>query len=218
MSLYNPSHPSAFQTTLEPPAASRCFFLLPEDGTERKPAGLEWLMMQGFGRTTWHLQRHHNTPVPTLHLQREFPFTLNTEKMGKSRKKNTPFSLVGEKCDFIIVTCGFLGVCRRSHNYLERWSSGDGASGFLIHLPPVLHQVLPHSWAPCVPTALGWSRRSFFSEIHLLPTFAPIWGWAFPAFKSTNTCGSLFLAGCIINGSLSCGAMARLVGKMSKFL
>lgn len=41
------------------------------------------------------LAETHNSPIPTLHLQRDFPFTVNTVKMGKSGKKN--FSL-WEKC------------------------------------------------------------------------------------------------------------------------
>lgn len=37
----------------------------------------------------------HNSPIPTLHLQRDFPFTVNTAKMGKSGKKNF---YLWEKC------------------------------------------------------------------------------------------------------------------------
>lgn len=180
--LYNPPCPSSFQNTLEPPVASRCFFVLPKDGMERKMAGLEWLKMQSFRRTTWHLQRHRNTPDPTLHLQREFPFTLNTAKMGKSRKKNTPFSLVGEKCDFIIVKCVFLGVCRRSHNYLERQRGGDGAFGSLVHLPPVLHQVLPTPEPPVSPQLYAGPGRAAFQKFTCYLHF-PYLGMNFPCLS-----------------------------------
>lgn len=150
--LYNLSHLLAFQTTLEPPVASRCFFFassLRMAWREKQQVLNGWRcrISEGLCGSCRDTQLSHSYAPSAKRL----PFHCKHRKNGKKQKEK--FLLVGEMCDFITAKCGFLGVCRRIHNYLERESGGDGASGSLACFPPVLHQVLTHCWAPPVTAA-----------------------------------------------------------------
>lgn len=66
----------------------------------------------GFQKDYVALAETHNSPIPTLHLQRDFPFTVNTVKMGKSRKKKI---YLWEKCVISsLQSVGFLGCVEES--------------------------------------------------------------------------------------------------------
>lgn len=144
--LYNPSHLLTFQATLEPPVPSRCFFSssLRMAWREKQQIlnGWKCRISERLCGSCRDIQLSHSYAPSAKRL----PFHCKHSKNGK--KQRGKFLLVGEMCDFITAKCGFLGVCRRIHNYLERQSGGAGASGSLACFPPVLHQVLTLSWAP----------------------------------------------------------------------
>lgn len=167
--LYNPSHPFTFQTTLEPPVASRCFFP-PPWGWYREKNSRSW-MVEGavFQKDCVALAETHSSPIPTLHLQRDFPFTVNTVKMGKSGKKNF---YLWEKCVISsLQSVGFLGCVRES---TITWRDKVVEMG-LLALWPTFLLCCTRSWPTPEPLLLlqlhCWLRRSYFSEIHLLPAF-----------------------------------------------
>lgn len=148
--LYNPPHPLTFQTTLEPPVASRLFSSSLRMVWREKQQilnGWRCRVSEGLCGSCRDTQLSHSYAPSAKRL----PFHCKHSKNGKKRKEK--FLVVGEMCDFITAKCGFLGVCRRIHNYLEKQSGGDGASGSLACLPPALDQVLTHSWAPLVTAA-----------------------------------------------------------------
>lgn len=135
------------------------------------------------------LAETHNSPIPTLHLQRDFPFTVNTAKMGKSGKKNF---YLWEKCVISSLwSVGFLGYVGES---TITWRDKVVEMGLLALWSPLL-LCCPRSWPPPEHPLLlqlhCWPRKRCFLEIHLLP--------AFPLFKeefSLLWLGSWFLAGC----------------------
>lgn len=87
----------------------------------------------GFQKDYVALAETYNSPIPTLHLQRDFPFTVNTVKMGKSREENF---YLWEKCVISsLQSVGFLGCVEES---TITWRDKVGELGLLALWPAFL--------------------------------------------------------------------------------
>lgn len=157
------------------------------------------------------LAETHNSPIPTLHLQRDFPFTVNTAKMGKSGKKNF---YLWEKCVISSLwSVGFLGYVGES---TITWRDKVVEMGLLALWSPLL-LCCPRSWPPpehpCYCSSTADLGRDAFWKFTCYLHF-PYLRRSFPCFDLAHD--SLQAVPHIsFNGSLS-GEF--LVEKMSKIL
>lgn len=101
---------------------------------------------------------------------KRLPFHCKHSKNGKKRKEK--FFLVGEMCDFIIASVGFLGCVGES---TITWRDKVVEMG-LLALWPAFLLCCARSWPTSEPLLLlqlpCWPRKRCFSEIHLLPAFS----------------------------------------------
>lgn len=163
--------------------------------------------------------QHSHSYAPSV---KRVPFHSEHSENRKRQKEKYSLFPCGRKVWFHHCEVWVSWVHRRSYNYLERQSGGDGISEALVSESTccAASDPFPLLILSC-PTILGWSRKCCFTEIYLLPSF-PLLDYELSLPLNLLiyvTHNSLQSAKCLsIYGFLTSKDMARFVEKMSKNL